>query len=69
MVATRVLLARRGLFGGGGVEAFEVGVAKPFEGGGVFAYEEGGFGEDAVFEGVEAGGGLALRVAGSGGFE
>ena len=68
-LATRVLLARRGLCGTAGVEAVEVVVAKGFEGCGVFADEGVGFGEDAVLEGVEAGCGLAFRGSGSGGFE
>ena len=53
----------------GGVEAVEVGIADGFEGGDVFADEEGGLGEDAVLEGVEAGDGLAFGGAGSGRFE
>ena len=56
------------LFGGGGLEAVEVGLGEGVEEFGVLAEDDGGIGEDAMFEGVEAGGGFALGGTGSGGF-
>jgi len=56
------------LFGRSGEEAVEVGIAEGVEVGGVFAEEGGGFGEDAVFDGVEADGGFACGGARSGRF-
>ena len=54
---------------GGGLGA-EVAVVVGDEGvvvGGIFAGDDDGGGVDAVFQGIEAGGGLALGGAGSGG--
>ena len=59
MVKTRILLARRGLLGRGGLEAEEEGVFEVEESEGVFAYDGGGLGEDAVLERVGGGDGLA----------
>jgi hypothetical protein len=57
------------LFGGGGLEAVEVGLGEELVVGGVFGGDDGGAGEDAVVEGVEAGLGFAGGGAGAGGFE
>ena len=55
-------------FGGGlGVVLVHVFSDKGVVIGGVFAGDDDGFGVDAVLQGVEAGGGLALGGAGSGG--
>ena len=56
------------LVGADGMEAVEVVVAKGFEGGAVLSDDGVGFGEDAVFEGVPAGGGFAFGGAGAGRF-
>jgi hypothetical protein len=56
---------------GGGLGA-EVAVVVGDEGvvvGGIFAGDDDGGGVDAVFQGIEAGGGLALGGAGSGGLQ
>jgi len=55
------------LLGGGGVEAFEVGLREVLILGGDFADNDGRVGEDAVFQGVETAGSLALAGARSGG--
>jgi hypothetical protein len=55
------------LFGRGGMEAVVIIAGEGFEFGGVLEREHGfGFGVDAGFEGVAAGGGFALRRAGAG---
>ena len=56
------------LLGGGGLEAEEEGVFEVEESEGVFAYDGGGFGEDAVLEGVGGDDGLAGAGPGSGRF-
>ena len=56
------------LVGVGGLELVEVAGAEGFEEGGVFAGDDGVGGEQAVFEGVETGDGLAGGGAGSSGF-
>ena len=56
-----------GLGGGLGTEVAMVGGDEGFVVGGVFAWDDDGGGVDAVFQGIEAGGGLALGGAGSGG--
>src|SRR5437763_192362 len=55
--------------GGRGTEEVEVAVVggEGVVGGGVFTGDDDGGGVDAVLQGVEAGGGLALDGAGSGG--
>ena len=52
----------------GGLELVVVAGAEGFEVGGVFAGDDGVGGEEAVFESVEAGGGLALGGPRAGGF-
>ena len=52
---------------GVGILAIGVGESGVFVG--IFAGDDGGFGVEAVLQGVEAGGGLALGGAGSGGEE
>jgi hypothetical protein len=56
------------LLGGGGLEAVEEGLFEGGEGGGVFADDGGGLGEDAVFVGVGGDDGFAGGGAGSSGF-
>ena len=56
------------LLGGGGVEAAVVFRLEGFEVGGFFAADDLGFGVDAGFEGIHAGGRFALGSVGAGGF-
>ena len=58
-----------GLGGRLGVVLVEVVCGERFIFGGVFAGDDDGGGVDAVFQGIEAGGGLALGGAGSGGLQ
>jgi hypothetical protein len=57
-----------GLLGRGGAKAVVIVEREVFEDGGIFAANHGRLSVDAGFEGVEAGGGLALDRAGTGGF-
>jgi len=54
-------------FGGGGQETVAVFRGEGFQGDGVFAADEVGFGVDAGPESIQAGDGLALRRAGASG--
>ena len=56
-----------GLGGGFGAEVAVVGGGEGVVVGGIFAGDDDGGGIDSVLQGVEAGGGLALDGAGSGG--
>jgi hypothetical protein len=51
----------------GGQETVAIFRGEGFEGGGIFAADEGGFGVDAGLESIQAGDGLALRRAGASG--
>ena len=62
------MLARRDLLRRGGLEAEEEGVFEVEESEGVFAYDGGGLGEDAVLDRVGGDDGLAGVGPGSGRF-
>ena len=68
MVETRILLARRDLLRRGGLEAEEESVFEVTESEGVFAYDGGGSGEDAVLESIGGDDGLAFSGAWPGRF-